>query len=71
MPLGIPRSDIERAVNHYGITEAQYCANPDAYPLPARGSGLTTGEASGSGLGWLVVALVALLLLGGRKQKAQ
>lgn len=37
---GIPRSDIERAMSHYGITEEEYLAHPDWYPLPERGSGL-------------------------------
>lgn len=62
---GIPRSDVERAVSHYGITEAQYCANPEAYPLPSRGTGLTTGAAAGNpgttlGLGTL--AVIGLLI---------
>jgi len=57
---GIPRSDVERAVSHYGITETEYCANPEAYPLPERGTGFTTGTAAGNpgagvGLGTLVV----------------
>lgn len=33
-----PRSDIERAMNHYGITWDQYMADPSFYPLPPRGS---------------------------------
>jgi hypothetical protein len=39
---GIPRTDIERAMNHYGITSEQYLSNPTLYPLPARGTGLIT-----------------------------
>jgi len=39
---GIPRNDVERAMNHYGITEEEYCRNPLAYPLPERGYGLAT-----------------------------
>ena len=50
---GNPRTDVERAQNHYGITATQYEANPSAYPLPDRGSGLC---ASGLGL----VALIGL-----------
>lgn len=38
---GQPLEDIERACRHYGITEEEYCANPEAYPLPERGTGLT------------------------------
>lgn len=38
---GIPRTDIERAMNHYNITEAQYLADPESYPLPPRGTGLS------------------------------
>jgi len=41
---GIPRTDFERAITHYGITEEEYCAHPDWYPLPERGYGLTTGN---------------------------
>jgi len=37
---GMPRSDIERAMNHYGITEEEYIVHPEYYPLPGRGSGL-------------------------------
>ena len=37
---GIPRSDIERAMSHYGISEEEYLAHPDWYPLPERGYGL-------------------------------
>jgi hypothetical protein len=35
---GTPKNDIERAINHYGITGAEYMAHPDWYPLPERGS---------------------------------
>lgn len=37
---GEPRSDVERAMNHYGITETEYLLHPECYPLPERGSGL-------------------------------
>ena len=37
---GLSLDDIDRACRHYGITPEQYCANPDAYPLPERGTGL-------------------------------
>lgn len=33
-----PKSDIERAMTHYGITYEQYMADPSLYPLPPRGS---------------------------------
>lgn len=38
---GQPRTNVERAIAHYGITEEEYCANPEAYPLPERGTGLS------------------------------
>jgi len=41
---GIPLSDIERAMSHYGISEEEYLAHPECYPLPERGYGLTTGN---------------------------
>ena len=47
---GTPKTDIERAMTHYGITEAEYCANPGDYPLPSRGAGL-----AGMSLGTLTV----------------
>ena len=50
---GIPRTDVGRAMNHYGITEAEYCANPEAYPLPERGARLAQG--TGIGLGAMVI----------------
>jgi len=37
---GRPRSDIERAMAHYGITEGEYLTHPERYPLPERGTGL-------------------------------
>lgn len=57
--MGLHRSDIERAVSHYGITEAEYLANPDAYPLPERGTGLNPGAA----IGWGGLAIIGLLIL--------
>jgi hypothetical protein len=41
---GIPLTDIERACRHYGITEEEYYAHPELYPLPDRGTGLTGGR---------------------------
>lgn len=38
--LGVPKSDIERAMTHYGITEDEYLAHSEWYPLPERGNGL-------------------------------
>ena len=46
---GTPRADWQRAMEHYGVTEAEYCANPEAYPLPARGAGFSRGTAAGTG----------------------
>lgn len=37
---GVPRTDAERAMNHYGITFDEYIACPQCYPLPPRGTGL-------------------------------
>ena len=71
--LGVPRSDIERAMSHYGITETEYLSNPSKYPLPERGVGLTTGTAAGSsssvgvGLGGLI--LFGLLIWGLTRKK--
>lgn len=65
---GIPRDDVERAMSHYGITETEYCANPEAYPLPERGAGLTTGRAAGSnpgpGFGLGTLAVIVLIIWG-------
>lgn len=59
---GIPKNDVERAATHYGITEAEYLANTESYPLPARGSG------AGIGAGAVVAIVVILaLIFGGRK----
>jgi len=41
---GVPLEDIDRACRHYGITPEEYHANPEAYPLPERGTGLTGGS---------------------------
>ena len=76
MPLGTPRDDVERACQHYGITEAEYCVDPSAYPLPARGTGLLWNPLDGGGLaigdttiswGWIVAGILALLILLRRK----
>ncbi len=53
---GIPRSDIERAMNHYGISAEEYQAHPGDYPLPTRGT-----QVAGMGLGAL--ALIVLWIL--------
>jgi len=59
---GRPRTDVERAMSHYGITEAEYLANPDRYPLPERGTGFTRGTAAGtSGVNWGAIAILGLL----------
>jgi len=63
---GIPRSEVERAISHYGITEAEYSAHPENYPLPERGTGLTTGSAAGSnpvtGIGLGALAIIGLII---------
>ena len=46
---GRPRTDIERAMAHHGITREEYLAHPERYPLPGRGEGLRTGRAAGLG----------------------
>lgn len=67
MTYGVPRTDVERAVRHYGITEAEYCANPESYPLPVRGTGFTRGTAAGNpdGLpwGWIIIGILAFVFL--------
>jgi hypothetical protein len=61
---GTPKTDSQRAATHYGITEAEYLADPSAYPLPARGSG------AGIGAGAVVAIVVILaLIFGGRNGK--
>lgn len=55
--LGVPKTDIERIMSHYGVSEAEACANPEKYPLPARGTGL-----AGMGLGTL--AIIGLIIWG-------
>jgi hypothetical protein len=57
MPQGVPRTDTERAMAHYGISEAEYLANPSAYPLPERGS----GPGSGLSWGWIAVIVIAVI----------
>ena len=46
---GFPRSDIERVMRHYGVSqaEAERGLRAGVYPLPEYGSGLTTGKAAG------------------------
>lgn len=48
--------DVARACRHYNITEEEYCAHPEMYPLPDRGTGLTSGNSVMTGA--LVVGLV-------------
>ena len=65
--LGIPRTEVERAMAHYSITEAEYCAHPENYPLPARGTGFSLGTAAGNpgtGFGLGALAVIGLLLWG-------
>ena len=57
--FGNPRTDAERAMNHYGITEDEYLTNPDDYPLPARGS----RSGVDSGIGWILIAILAVLII--------
>jgi hypothetical protein len=65
---GTPKTDAERAASHYGITEAEYKANPEAYPLPERGTGLVGSTAGG--IGWGILAIIGLIIWGiGRKKK--
>jgi hypothetical protein len=59
---GTPKSDVERACQHYGITEAEYMANPQSYPLPPRGTGLNIGGTT-IPWGWLVIGIIGLLVL--------
>lgn len=40
---GEPLFDIDRACRHYGITPEQYWLCPSCYPLPERGTGLSSG----------------------------
>ena len=54
---GIPLNDAERAARHYGVTPEQYLRCPECYPLPERGTGLTSGSSVMDGL-----AIVGLVL---------
>ena len=66
---GIPRTDTERAMSHYGITEEEYLAHPDWYPLPPRGSGFEEGRAAIGGggtdtnVGGVGIAILAIAAL--------
>lgn len=53
---GQPLDDVSRACRHYNITEEEYCAHPEQYPLPERGTGLTSGNSVMTGA--LIVSLV-------------
>lgn len=66
---GVPRTDIERVINHYGITEDEYFSNPRAYPLPPRGTGFlnaagTQGVSPNTDLivGGIALAFLTVLL---------
>ena len=63
---GVPRTDVERAINHYGITEPEYRANPEAYPLPSRGTRLAQGDSIG--LGTLII--IGLLIWAASEQRS-
>jgi len=39
---GIPLEDIERACRHHDISREEYLACPQCYPLPGRGTGLSS-----------------------------
>jgi len=41
---GQPLNDAERAARHYNITPEEYLDCPSCYPLPNRGTGLTSGS---------------------------
>ena len=46
MPIGIPRTDVERMSRHYGVDlEAAKKMLESGVPLPERGTGLKTGRA--------------------------
>jgi len=40
---GEPLVDVDRACRHYDITPEQYQVCPSCYPLPERGTGLSSG----------------------------
>jgi len=50
--MGIPRSDVERVAEHYGISleeaEEWLKIHPVEELLPPRGTGLVTGRAAGT-----------------------
>ncbi|MDP2729709.1 MAG: hypothetical protein Q8O55_04435 [Dehalococcoidales bacterium] len=59
--FGIPKTDVERLMSHYGITEEEACELLASYPidqlLPERGSGLAPVEIVGSSQNELASAL--------------
>ena len=68
---GNPLSDTERACRHYNISEEEYLSDPDSYPLPKRGTGLTSGNSIVSGLGivGLVLAVSGVIGLAIKKNR--
>jgi hypothetical protein len=67
--VSAPRTDVERAMSHYGITATEYYTHPERYPLPERGSAVVratfvaapgTDLASWPSAGWGTVMQVAL-----------
>jgi len=37
--FGVPKTEAERVASHYGVSESEYLAHPESYPLPVRGMG--------------------------------
>lgn len=48
---GNPYGDVERACRHWNITPEEYLSCPECYPLPPRGTGLSTNGEDGIGVG--------------------
>lgn len=67
---GQPLGDVERACRHYNITEEEYCAHPERYPLPQRGTGLTSGNlVTGLGIVGLIFAVSIVVAVATTKRR--
>ena len=67
---GVPLTDVERACRHYEITPGEYWANPEAYPLPDRGTGLPISQGTYSFIAPIIVfGSLASLIVGATLKK--
>lgn len=60
-----PKTDVERAMTHYGISAEEYLAHPDWYPLPERGARASVANSGGSNglpIGIAIAGVVASVI---------